>query len=231
MSALWHYIQNGKSQGPVPEEQLRGLMASGVVRPADLVWREGMADWTAIQSVPELASVSSPIQLADPIQLNPYVAPQANVAAPIQAAIQAPGAVSADAVEHLRRTKPWVRFMGVLGAIMMGFMVLFGLAMAVVGGGFFHYFGGLPARIGMAALYIVLALLYLPPVIYLNRYASRIGDLLSDNSPQSLEEALLAQKSFWKYIGLFTLIVMCIYLVVIIGVVVTGLVVGMGRFR
>ena len=30
MSGLWHYIQNGKSQGPVSEEQLRALMTSNV---------------------------------------------------------------------------------------------------------------------------------------------------------------------------------------------------------
>jgi hypothetical protein len=244
MSTLWHYIQNGNSQGPVPEEQLQGLLSAGTLRPTDLVWREGMGNWTAIQELPELARpVAPPIQpVAPPIQppalapvpapvpVNPYVAPQANVAAPIlQAPAQIPGSVSEDAVEYLRKTKPWVRFLAILGIIGMILMVLGGIAMVVIGGSAFHYVGGLPMRIGMALVYIVLAILYFPPLLFLNRYASRIGDLVNDHSTESLEAALRAQKSFWKYVGVFTLILMGVYALVLIGFLVTALVMGMGK--
>lgn len=233
MSRLWHYVENGKSQGPVTEEQLHALMASGFLRPTDLVWHEGMANWTAIQVIPELTAASIPTsapsaQTPGPAQPNPYLAPLSNIAVPIQLATEPAGPVSADAVEYLRRTKPWVRFMGVLGAIMIGLIILGALAMAFLSSGPFRFMG-LAARIGIAVLYLAIAALHLPPVIFLHRYANRIGDLLAENSVASLEEALRAQKSFWKYIGMFTLIMLCIYVLVLIGVLVTGLVMGAGR--
>jgi GYF domain 2 len=229
MSRLWHYVQNGKAEGPVPEEQLRAQIATGSLKPTDLVWREGMPSWTAIQVLPELAAapVAQPVAAAQAAP-NPYGAPQANVSLPIQLAAEEPGQVSAEAVEALRKTKPWVRFMGVLGAIMIALIVLGALAMALLSGGPFRYMG-LAARIGVAVLYLIMAALHFPPVIFLHRYANRIGDLLDDPSALNLGEALRAQKSFWKYIGLFTLIMVCIYILALVGVLIAAVLAGRGR--
>jgi len=45
----WYVARRGqdgnKRYGPVPMHQLRDLLDSGGVRPDDLIWREGMADW------------------------------------------------------------------------------------------------------------------------------------------------------------------------------------------
>jgi uncharacterized RDD family membrane protein YckC len=54
MSDQWFYAQSGQQKGPVSIDALRQLIASGALRPTDLVWREGMANWTALQAVPEL---------------------------------------------------------------------------------------------------------------------------------------------------------------------------------
>lgn len=237
MGRLWHYVQNGKAQGPASEEQVRGLLAAGTLRVSDLVWSEGMADWKAIQSIPELAPSPAPMPALAPIPapipapmpaapavMNPYVAPQTPLEPP-GVRPGAGGAVSEEAVEHLRKTKPWVRLLAVLGMIGMALMVLGGLAMAVMGGGFFRYMG-MAARLGMALVYVVLAFLYLPPVLFLNRYASRIADLVEDRSITSLEAALRAQKSFWKYVGVFTVIIMCLYALVLVGMLITGLAMG-----
>ena len=231
MSTQWHYVQNGASAGPVPEEQLKVMIATGALKPTDLVWSEGMAQWTAAQALPELqpqapAPAPTPAPAAAPAA-NPYTAPQAAVQA------QAPetpttGPVSEEAVEMLARTKPWVRFFGILGLIGIVLMVLGAVAMGLVSASPFRYMG-LIARLGVGALYLVLALLYIPPVLYLNRYASRIRDLMDDPSFFNLEQALKAQKSFWKYIGVFTVVFMCIYALALVGVLVAALVMGSGR--
>jgi hypothetical protein len=41
----------------VPEEELRAKLTTGEVTSTDLVWRDGMGDWTAVSAVPELASL------------------------------------------------------------------------------------------------------------------------------------------------------------------------------
>lgn len=145
-------------------------------------------------------------------ELNPYDAPMA----PLTSATPEGdgGSTSAGAVEILRSTKPWVRLLGVLSAIGMGFMVLGSVFVMVAAGS--SRLPGLPAGIGL--IYLLVAGFYLPPVIFLNRYASRIGDLLASHSTQDLEAALRAQKSFWKYVGIVAVIFIALYLLVIVGV-------------
>ena len=46
MPPQWYYSQNNQQQGPVSSEQLKQLAASGGLQPGDLVWKEGMSQWT-----------------------------------------------------------------------------------------------------------------------------------------------------------------------------------------
>ncbi len=45
MAEQWYYARGGQHHGPVTEDQLRQLAASGQVHPTDLVWNTGMANW------------------------------------------------------------------------------------------------------------------------------------------------------------------------------------------
>jgi hypothetical protein len=42
----WYYTLDGQRRGPVSTEELKDLAASGVLNPTELVWKEGMADWS-----------------------------------------------------------------------------------------------------------------------------------------------------------------------------------------
>ncbi|HWQ08403.1 MAG TPA: DUF4339 domain-containing protein [Holophaga sp.] len=226
MDRLWHYVQAGKATGPVPEEQLRAMLASGGLRPEDLVWHEGMAGWTAAKDLPEL--MPRPAEAPIPLQTNLYAAPQAELGTP--GSLQPSAQVSAEAVELLRQTKPWVRLFSVLGMIGVLMMGLGALAMTMMS---FGPFRGAPfaARFGLGIgfVYLLLIGLYVPPVLYLHRYASRIRDLMDDPSAMNLEEALRAQKSFWKYLGIFALVGISVYILVFIGIVVVSAVMGLGH--
>ena len=52
--AEWFYARNNKRAGPVSEADLKGLAADGTLSPKDLVWTEGMAEWTRAEKVNEL---------------------------------------------------------------------------------------------------------------------------------------------------------------------------------
>lgn len=41
----WFYADQGKSAGPVSEDEFQNLVASGKITPNTLVWHEGMAEW------------------------------------------------------------------------------------------------------------------------------------------------------------------------------------------
>lgn len=80
----WYYSHNGEQMGPVPVSELERLASSGGFdKDKDLVWREGMADWLPVASVPEL-QLGSREPAADPAEApaqpasdNPYAAPAA----------------------------------------------------------------------------------------------------------------------------------------------------------
>ena len=61
----WYYGSSAGQHGPVDENELRAMIASGGVGPQTLVWREGMSDWVPLQGVPEFG-------LSQPV---PYQAP------------------------------------------------------------------------------------------------------------------------------------------------------------
>lgn len=59
------YVAIGQAQvGPLPLAEVKKKWELGDVGPDSLVWRPGMADWTALTSVPDLAGYLAPIPRA-----------------------------------------------------------------------------------------------------------------------------------------------------------------------
>lgn len=52
----YFYAVNGAQQGPVGFDQLKALFANRTINRDSLVWKQGMANWTALQEVEELKS-------------------------------------------------------------------------------------------------------------------------------------------------------------------------------
>ena len=55
----WFYAKNGSQQGPVDTEALKAMLARGEVSPSDLIWRDGMNDWTPAGRVAEIATAAT----------------------------------------------------------------------------------------------------------------------------------------------------------------------------
>lgn len=115
-------------------------------------------------------------------------------------------------VEHLRATKPWVRFMSVIMFISVGLMFLLGAAMMLM-----------PSPAGMRSvgfgpivgiIYFIIGAFYLVPGYFLHQYASSIQDFLNGGGDSAMENALGSQKSFWRFVGILTLVVICLYALV-----------------
>jgi membrane protease subunit (stomatin/prohibitin family) len=51
---MYHYAVNGQQVGPVTFDKLKELFASRTVNKDSLVWKQGMANWTALKDVEEL---------------------------------------------------------------------------------------------------------------------------------------------------------------------------------
>lgn len=117
----------------------------------------------------------------------------------------------------LRQTQPWVRFLSVLGFICSALMALVG----IIGFAVTMFATGNmgPVEGFVVLVYLPIAAVYFVPSLFLFRYASRISALWATHSVRQLEDALEAQKSFWKFAGILVLVVILMYLglVVFIG--------------
>ena len=49
MASEWYYTTNKQQMGPVSWDELRELAQVGILKPADLVWSEGMAEWIELR--------------------------------------------------------------------------------------------------------------------------------------------------------------------------------------
>lgn len=58
--STWSYVKDGQKQGPVEAEQIKQLIASKTLAPTALVWKNGMANWVAANTLPEFSSPSTP---------------------------------------------------------------------------------------------------------------------------------------------------------------------------
>ncbi|GGG39747.1 antifreeze protein, type I [Croceivirga lutea] len=56
VAVQYFYAVNGTQQGPVSFDQLKALFANRTINRDSLVWKQGMANWTALQEVEELKS-------------------------------------------------------------------------------------------------------------------------------------------------------------------------------
>lgn len=72
----WFFTRGGQQAGPVSAEQLRQMVAAGQVAPHELVWREGMANWQPLGSVPELGA-APPMPPPGAFPGQPYAPPNA----------------------------------------------------------------------------------------------------------------------------------------------------------
>jgi hypothetical protein len=62
MADNWYFAQNNQQLGPVPLATLQAMARSGQLNGEDLVWREGMANWTAANQVPGIFGGGAPAQ-------------------------------------------------------------------------------------------------------------------------------------------------------------------------
>jgi len=136
--------------------------------------------------------------------------------------------VTGAAVELLRQTKPWVTFLAVMSFLGAGFMLLGGISMVALGA-VVPKSGATPIPMAaMGAGYIPFALLYVYPALKLWGFSSAIGRLLASRASIDLEAALAQQKSFWKFAGITTIVMLVLYGVFIVGFMVIGMA-AMGR--
>ncbi len=143
-----------------------------------------------------------------------YRPPQSDLTPPAPAG---DGGITPRMTELLKKTRPWVLFIAILGLVLTGLIVVVGLGVAVM-----MLVGDEPAMAGFGLVYLFMALIYFFPCYFLLKFAGAIKRLVSGGGSAAMEEALERQYSFWRLIGILALIVFALYALIIVVAIVAG---------
>jgi|GEM_PF-773249 len=136
-----------------------------------------------------------------------------------------PGEVATmNIVAAMAGTRPWVRLISVLMFIAAALMVM-ATGLSLLAGGL----AGAPLPVALIApIQIVNIVLYLLPAYFLYKYSGAIGAFLQEGGADELEVALGYQKSFWKFIGILTLVLLMVAVLgLVAAIAIPGLVAGL----
>ena len=121
--------------------------------------------------------------------------------------------LTSEAKNFLRETAKWSKFLSILGFIALGLMLM---------GSFFigAFYNTMPQAdimpfdlgIVVTLIYIVVALIYIFPIYYLYQFSVKMKEALISKDDAVLVTAFEMLKSHYKFIGVFTVIMLSVYL-------------------
>lgn len=125
---------------------------------------------------------------------------------------------------YLLTASNWATFLSVLGFILTGLMVLGGIwmmvfmnlmmpnqAMREIPGPFGQWMFGF-----MGGFYILIALFYLFPTLYLFQFARKIKFAIQAMNQVAMTQAFQNLKSLFKFVGIFTIVLISLYVLAVV---------------
>ncbi len=109
----------------------------------------------------------------------------------------------------------WTKFLCIVGCIGVVLLVVIGIMMFAVGSSF--GFGSTPFGAGLGVLYLILAAIYIYPIIKGFQFANATkAACLTDNEAQ-LARGFSGLRAVLQFFGIITIIVLAIYALVLVG--------------
>ena len=138
--------------------------------------------------------------------------------------------IGKESLGYLDSTRKWSMFFAILGFISLGIMLLIGL----LAGSFLTAFTskmsgmsgmqgmeGAKAAGGIAGVFVfifllIFAVIYFFPLLFLFRFSSHTKRAIANLDANEMQKGFKNLKSFWKYIGIVTIVMLAIYVLVLI---------------
>ena len=119
----------------------------------------------------------------------------------------------------LKETSTWTYILSIIGFFGIALMVMAGIIFIVTlgnmpGGNPYESLGIDISYFGI--IYIALGVIYFLPVFYLFNFSRRMKLALSLNNKEVLSAAFSSLKSHYKFLGVFTIVIISLYVLVLI---------------
>ena len=120
----------------------------------------------------------------------------------------------------LREIAKWSKFLSIVGFVMMGLLIVFAIfafsaESTVFSGSTLGGTNGFSSSGGSGFFQIILLLafmlIYIFPCLYLFRFSTKMQSALRNNDQETLNASFENLKSCFKFMGIFTLVILSIY--------------------
>jgi hypothetical protein len=138
-----------------------------------------------------------------------------------------------DAQEFLLETGKWSRFLGIVGYIGAGLMVLFGLFFSTFMSALSHLqTAAAPRFMGgfFGFFYLLIGLFYFFVSRYLHQFGTRIKDSIHASDPAEVSIAFDKLKSLFKLTGVTTIVIIALYALIIVAIII-GAAIGFSMIK
>jgi hypothetical protein len=131
------------------------------------------------------------------------------------------------AINYLREAAKWGKFIGIIGFVMIGIFVVFAVFMGAIFGGtaaMSNMSYGMGAMSGgmITGTYLVMALIYFFPTLYLYRFSVRTARALRDSNSELLTDGVGQLKSMFKFMGILMIVIIGLYAIIFIFAAIIG---------
>ena len=120
--------------------------------------------------------------------------------------------ISPSSVSYLKETSSWALFFAVLGFVFIVILVLgaffVGAILSALNGE--EMLPGAELTIGI--IYLIIGVIYFFPIYYLYMFSTNMKKAIENNDIENLDIAFKNIKSHYKFMGVFTIIILAIYI-------------------
>lgn len=121
-------------------------------------------------------------------------------------------------------TARWARFIAILGFILIGFLVIVGIFIGPVLSALNENMAIAPSTSALsgsviAAIYLVIAVIYFFPIYYLFQFSNGLIMAYKAEDEEKLNASLHFLKKHFKFIGIFTIVVLAIYILIFVAAI------------
>jgi hypothetical protein len=116
---------------------------------------------------------------------------------------------------YLKEASRWAKFLAIVGFVLCGLIVLVGFFAGTIFGYVFEKFGNQSAGYFgggfFLVIYLLMALLYFFPCLYLYRFGSKAQLALKLNDANQMAISFRNLKSLFRFLGILTIIMVSLY--------------------
>lgn len=110
----------------------------------------------------------------------------------------------------------WAKFLCIVGCIGVGIMVIAGILMMVFGTMASSLFSNMPLGAAMGFIYLILAAIYIYPLIKGFQFANGVKAACLTNNEQELARGFAGLNALLRFTGILTIIILSIYVIILI---------------